>query len=135
MMTTTTTTLNYLSLEDNYAAYRPVGKFTLDETIDMIDGSIAYCRRKKIGALLVDITRVTGFPPPSTVERFHFATKLADTAGGKVTVSFITPPELIDPDRIAVTMANNRGMQTNVFTAESEAIRWLITACGISDKH
>ena len=33
--------------------------------------------------------------------------------------------ELIDPDRIGVVMAQNRGVSRNVFTNEAHAIAWL----------
>lgn len=83
--------------------------------------------REGIGALLVDITGMTGFPPPSTTERFVFATRWAATAGGKVIASFLSRPELIDPEKIGMTMANNRGLRANVFTEEFDAVAWLLS--------
>jgi len=120
----------FLALEGNYASYRPRGRFTFDETVAMIDQALVFCRDNGIQNLLVDITGVTGFPPPTTIQRFTFATKWANTAAGKVTLSMLAPPEMIDPDRIGVTMANNRGLQSNVFTAEPEAVGWLRRAGG-----
>jgi len=86
---------------------------------------LAYCRDNKIRRLLVDITGMTGFPPPSTLQRFFFGSKWAETAGGKVALSVVAPAEMIDPEKIGVTVATNRGLQTDVFTAESDAVDWL----------
>jgi len=119
----------YLSLEDHYAACHPRGRFTFDQTVAMIDEAIAYCRDNGVRGLLVDVTGVTGFLPPSTAERFAFASRWAATANGKVVVSIIAPPEMVDPDKIGVMVATNRGLRSDVFTAESEAIAWLLDAC------
>ncbi len=115
----------FLSIEERHAAFRPVGEYSFDATVKMIDAAIEYCRANAIRALLVDITRVTGFPPPSTAERFQFATQWSATAGGRLTIAMIAPPEMIDPDKIGVTMANNRGLKSEVFTNEQDAVRWL----------
>ncbi|MGE3467221.1 MAG: hypothetical protein AB7J13_09835 [Pyrinomonadaceae bacterium] len=115
----------FLSIEESHAVYRPVGEYSFDATVEMIDAAIAYCRASSIRALLVDITQVTGFPPPSTAERFHFVTQWSATAGGRLTIAMIAPPEMIDPEKIGVTMAKNRGLKSEVFTNEQDAVRWL----------
>ena len=120
----------FLSLEDDHAAYRLLGEYSFDATVDMIDEAIAYCKANDIRGLLVDITGVIGFPPPSMMQRFQFATQWSATAAGRVCLCVIAPPEMIDDDRIGVTMATNRGLQSAVFTDESEAIQWLRSVCG-----
>ena len=116
----------FLQVLDKYAAYRPVSEVQYDDAVDLIDAVIEYCRQKGIGKLFVDITQLTGFPPPSTVERFSFAKKWAETAGGALVMSMLAPTEMIDPDRIGITMAGNRGLVSNVSDNESEAIKWLL---------
>src|SRR5688500_504184 len=118
-----------LSIEkDGYATYRPRGRYTFDQTVGMIDKALVYCRDSGIRGLLVNISEVTGFPPPTTIQRLDFASKWADTAGGKVALSLIARPELIDPDKIGVTMARNRGLFSDVFSSDSEpeAIEWIL---------
>lgn len=115
----------FFSLRDGYAHYCLAGEHTFESTVAKIDESIRWCRDNMIDRLLVDIRELTGFPPPTTVQRFEFATRWAATASGHVAVSFIAPPVLIDPDKIGMTMANNRGMQAAVFTEEADAIAWL----------
>ncbi|MGB2751940.1 MAG: hypothetical protein WBC19_07765 [Pyrinomonadaceae bacterium] len=117
----------YLSNGEHYASYHPVGEMTLADCVSMIDGAIRYCRDNGIGSLLVNITGVSGFPPPSTTDRFLFTKHWAETAAGKLAVAMVAPPEMIDLDKIGVTMAGNRGLRSDVFTLESDAIEWLLS--------
>ena len=118
-----------MTLEASYAAYRPSGEFDFDTTVKLIDDALAYCRDNGIACLLADITSVTGFPPPSMAQRFQFATQWSATAAGRVALAMIAPPDMIDKDRIGVTMLNNRGMRSEVFTSEPDAMHWLGTVC------
>ena len=121
--------LKYLLLEGNYAVYRSLGECTFDSAVQMIDEALAYCKANDIRGLLVDVTGVTGVPPPSISQRFQFATQWALTAGGRVFLSMVAPAELIDSDHIGVTMANNRGLRSEVFSSEPEARKWLQGVC------
>ena len=122
--------LKFLSVTDQFAAYRPVADVSFGDAVDLIDSAIRYCHRNGIDKLLVNITLLTGFPAPTTAERFMFAKKWAATADGNVVLSMVAPPEMIDPHRIGVTMGANRGLSSNVFADESEAIRWLMSQTG-----
>lgn len=115
------------SLEDGYGCFQPAGEFTLDEITRRIDRVIAYCRHNKIPALIANITQVTGFPPPTLTERFHFISHWAFTAAGKVAVCVIAPPEMVLADKFGVVIAGNRGMKGDVFTDHDEAVTWIKT--------
>jgi len=128
-MATTIQPPKFFSLRDNYALFRPVAELTLDETVELIDNAVFYCRENEITGLLVDVTEVTGFPSPSVSERFWFISKWAETAGGKVAISMVARAEMITPDKIGITIATNRGLRSDVFTDEAEAIKWLQTEC------
>lgn len=119
----------YFSIEAGYAAFRPKGQFTFKQAVRAVDEAVAFCRDNDIRGLLVDITGMTGFPSPTTSERFQFATKWASTAGGTVILSMVAPPEMIDYEKIGITVATNRGLTAEVFTAEADAISWLVRAC------
>ena len=116
------------TLEEDHAVYRPQGDYTFDETVEIVDKALAYCRENEIRRLLVNIREVTGFPPPTTLERFAFATKWAATAGPYVRMSMVCRRELIDSEKIGVTMALNRGLRCEVFIAEPEARSWLLAS-------
>ena len=40
-------------------------------------------------------------------------------------VAIVAPPEMIDPEKIGVTVATNIGFVSEVFTSEEEALTWL----------
>jgi hypothetical protein len=115
----------HFSFLDNFAHYFPTGEHSLEQTVEMIDGAIRYCRENKVGGLLVDISGVTGFPSPTLTDRFWFITKWAESSDGRVVLAIVTREEMIDPDRMGITIANNRGLQCEVFTSKVSAFEWL----------
>ena len=118
-----------LTVCEAYARYAPVAELSLNQTIDLIDDAIRYCRENEVPGLLVDITRVTGFPSPSITDRFWFIRKWAETAGGKVVLAMVAPSHMVMPDKIGITFALNRGLRSDVFTDADEALRWLRIQC------
>ncbi|HEV8592589.1 MAG TPA: hypothetical protein VGQ55_10835 [Pyrinomonadaceae bacterium] len=119
----------HLSLETSYAVYRPTAEVTLAEAVEMIDRAISYCRDNEIAGLLLDITALSGFGSPSVFDRFSFVRQWAETGAGHVAVSMVAPAAMIDSDKIGITIAMNRGLESDVFTSESEAIEWLRERC------
>jgi hypothetical protein len=73
----------------------------------------------------VDTTALTGFPAPDTFQRFLAAVGWAESAGGRLRLSMVARAEMIDPAKFGVTVAANRGLVSNVFTTEAEALAWL----------
>lgn len=115
----------FFTMCDGYGHYCLAGKYAFADAVVKVDDVIAWCRENGHARLLVDIRELTGFPPPNTIQRFEFATRWAESAAGRVAISFLAPPGLIDTDKIGITMANNRGLRSDVFTDEADAIAWL----------
>lgn len=115
----------FLTIEDGIACYRPVGDYSLDAAATLINDALAYCRENEIRRLFVDTHSMRGFSNPSTVDRYMFIEKWAATAAGRVILSMASPADRVDPDKIGVTMARNRGLQSNSFVDPKEAIAWL----------
>ena len=115
----------HLTIGEDHASYRPRGTFTFEQVVDCIDEAIEYCRTQRIGKLLVNILDVKGVSPPTTAQRFSFAATWAKTAAGKVDLAMVAPEHLIDREKIGVMMARNRGLETDVFTNEEDARKWL----------
>ena len=111
---------------DGYAAFRPTGRVSFDEAVITIADALSYAMSQRVNRLLVDTTGLTGFPSPSVWERFWMASEWAAVAHSAVRLAVVARPELIDPDRFGVTVARNRGLFANVFSAEPEAIEWLL---------
>ena len=116
----------YFQLSTDYACYRPVGKVNFAQVIDLCSNAVSFARLHDIKCLLVDTTQLTGFGPPSTVERFEFADQCATAAEGKAKVAFLARAENIDPNGFGLAVARNRGFWTGIFASESDALQWLL---------
>lgn len=116
----------YFSLEDDFARYVPEGDASLETAVEMIGRMIEYARANSIAGVLVDVTKLSGFPHPSVVDRYWFVREWSTRAGGRVVLAMVQRPEMIDADQIGVTMASNAGLTANVFENEDDARAWLI---------
>jgi hypothetical protein len=116
----------FLTFTDGYACYRPVKRTTFNEAVEMACAAITYARDNRIDRLLVDATQLTGFPPPSTFDRFELACKIAEIRPLTVKIAVVALPEYIDPQKFGVTVASNRGVRTDVFTTRDTALAWLM---------
>lgn len=114
-----------LTLQDNFARLTVTGEMRLEAAVDIISEAILFCRGNDIEGLLVDARELYGFSQPSVVDRYWFARKWATESAGKVVVSFIQRPEMIDPEKIGTTISANAGLTANVFETEDDAIDWL----------
>ena len=121
----------FVSLQEKYAVCRPVGEMTLERAVTAVDDALHYCFRNKIRGLLVNVSGTSGFPSPSLTDRFWYVTKWAETARGRVVLSMVAPPFMVLPDKMGVTFASNRGLQSDVFFDENEAVEWLCSVCKI----
>ena len=105
--------------------YRPVAQVTFEQAIEMVAGAMRYAREHGLVDLLANTNALTGFPQPSTFARYSLAVKWAEAAGGALRVALVTRAEIIDPQKIGVLMAQNRGVNGDVFTNETDALAWL----------
>lgn len=110
---------------DGYACFRPSGQVTFNEAVAVIAEAISQAVGQDIKRLLVNTTELRGFPHPTTSERYFMAERWAAVSSG-LRLAVVARPEIIDPPRFGVTVARNRGLFTNVFTSEAEAIEWLV---------
>ena len=71
------------------AYFRPAGKLTLEEAVELVDETIAYARSQRIPKLLFNARGLTGFRSPSLPERYFAARRFADTSQSQM-------PEVIE---------------------------------------
>ncbi len=116
---------DHFKVEAGRAFFRPAGRMTLEEAINLVDGAIAHVRTLGITRLLVNGLRVTGFPSPSLTERYFMVEKWTRTANGAVRLSMVIRPEMLDPQKFGVTVAVNRRLVADVFVTEASAVAWL----------
>jgi hypothetical protein len=117
----------YMEIAEGYARFRPEGHVSLQEAVALIGDAIAFAHDQKVRKLLVDTTRLTGFPPPTIADRYWIAQNWAQRAKGQVIVSMVVPPEVMDPEKFEVTAATNAGQRAEVFASEAEALNWLLS--------
>ena len=113
------------AVEKGRGLYRPVGIVSFDEAVALVCAAIEAARRNQVRELLVDTTALTGFPPPKTFSRFLAVVAWANEARGGVRLAIVARAEMIDPNKLGVTIAANRGLESNIFTTEAEARVWL----------
>ena len=112
------------------AFYRPEGIVTFERAVEMVAEGMALARSLGLADILVNTAGLSGFAPPSIFARHALALKWAEAAGSGLHVALVARPELIDPEKIGVLMAQNRGVSGDVFTSEVAALTWLDSRSG-----
>ena len=127
------TTLANFEQVGKRAIYRPVGSVTFERAIEMVAEAIRGARTLGLVDVLVNTNGLTGFASPSIFARHALAVKWAEAVGGSgLHVAIVARAELIDPEKIGVLMAQNRGVSGDVFTTEAAALAWLDSRTGAS---
>lgn len=105
--------------------YRPIAVVTFEQAVEMVAAAIEQACELALVDLLVSVHRLSGFAVPSTFGRYAFAVRWAEASRGTLRVAFVARPELIDHEKIGMVMAQNRGLDSEVFSQEADAVRWL----------
>lgn len=105
--------------------YRPVAQVALERAVEMVTVVLVHARVHGIKELFINGHGLTGFDTPTLSERFFLAEKWAAAAGGAVRAALAVHAHMIDPERFGMTVANNRGLVSDVFDNEADAIAWL----------
>jgi hypothetical protein len=111
---------------DRRGYYRPVGDVTFEKAITLVADAMLYAREHGMTELLANVCGLKAAHAGVTIfDRHAMVVRWADCAGTALRVVLVARPEMIDPDKIGVLMAQNRGVSGEVFTNEAEAIAWL----------
>jgi hypothetical protein len=110
--------------------YRPNGTVTFERAVDLVAEAMRFARSLGLNDLLVNTTGFTGFQSPSIFARHALAVKWAENGGPALIVAIVARPEFIDPEKIGVLMAQNRGATGDVFSTEAAALAWLDARSG-----
>jgi hypothetical protein len=117
--------VEHFETRDGFAIFRPVGRVSVGEAIERVTAALNSARQQGIQKIIVVTSGLTGFPSPSLGTRYFFVHEWARAAQGRVIVAIVARPEMIDPKKFGVAVANSAGMTTDVFTTEDEAVAWL----------
>jgi hypothetical protein len=105
--------------------YRPQGTVTFEQGVEWVAQAISYARQLGLVDLVANTTGLNGFASPSTIARYSLAVRWAEAVAGALRVAVVSRPEFIDPQKIGVLMAQNRGLNGDVFSTELAALAWL----------
>ncbi|HEY1458791.1 MAG TPA: hypothetical protein VGH59_01900 [Casimicrobiaceae bacterium] len=116
----------YLDLVDSHGHYHPQGEVSLTEGVELVTQAIVFCRDSRIPRLLVDLTLLTGYAAPTLDDRYWMAQDWAAAAKGTLVLALVAHAEQIHPGKFGVTVANDAGLKSDVFTSPAEALQWLL---------
>jgi len=105
--------------------YRPSARVSFEQAVEMVASAMRHARALELIDLVVNTKGLVGFGRPSIFARHSLAVEWARSAGATLRVAMVARPEVIDPQKIGVLMAQNRGVRGDVFTNEAEALAWL----------
>lgn len=105
--------------------YRPSGNVSFERAVEMVAQALLQARELGLADIMVNTTALTGFASPSIFARHALALRWLEASGSGLHVAVVARPEFIDPEKIGVLMAQNRGGSGDVFTTEAEALAWL----------
>jgi len=107
------------------AYYRPVAQVTFEQALDLMAVALKKARELGLVDIVVNTFGLTGIQQPTVFGRYSLATKVVECAGSSLRVAFVSPQDLIDPQKIGRLMMQNRGVDVDVFPNEPEALAWL----------
>src|SRR5262249_40441058 len=107
-----------------YLAARFIGMGAPGEASEQFESIAEHCTRTKNDKLLID---TTGYDvKASVIDRFFFGTSSQVFAVHRIKVALVCRPEQIDPKKIGVLVAQNRGVSVDSFTDLCAAEEWLL---------
>ena len=106
------------------AFYRPVLSASFQEALGLCMTAIRWARDCNCTDMLVNVHGILGIDNLTTFMRYEVAVAWSQAAGS-LRVALVVPENLMDPQKFAMLMAHNRGVNGDVFTSEAEALRWL----------
>jgi ribosomal-protein-alanine N-acetyltransferase len=116
----------FLTPGPDFTAYRPTVGGPLPEVFARLAAALSWARGAGVTRFLVDARRIPGIESLNTFERFELGERAAAAAGPGMTVAFVAPAHLLDPGRLGVMVASNRGVRSSAFTDEVAALEWLV---------
>lgn len=119
-------TFESLEVQNGLCTYRPRGKYSLVDAVDLVSRAIRYCRDQSANLLLVDVRGLVDLPIPTLVDRFLMVEDWAQQAEGTVIVAMVAPSEYIHPRKFGVKVALDFGLICDVYTSEEDALKWLL---------
>ena len=113
-----------LDAVDGRGVYRPVGRVSAGQAADMITAALDLARSGGLHAVLIDITRMSGFEVPGPAFRRWAVRRWAGASDG-IRVAMIARREHICPEKVGLLVAAEEEMRAHITASEADAIAWL----------
>ena len=110
------------AVDAGYLRITAQGTHALPRSIGLIEWTAAESLRQNAARVLLDCRGIEG--QLSTMDRYELGVAISSIP---VKVAIILRQAMMDPDRFGEIVARNRGANARVFTAEDEAIEWLLS--------
>jgi len=107
-----------------YLAARFIGVGEVEEVLRQFELITEHCNGAKNNKLLIDTTGVEA--EISDMERFRLAEIMEIFARYGIKVVLVCRPEQIHPKRLALMLAQKRGVNVEIFTDSQDAEEWLL---------
>ena len=117
--------MNDLEVAGKRAFFHPHGTMGFEQGAEMVARAMKQARASGADDLVVNLLDLTGYEPLRIFERYEMATRWVESAGASMRVAWVMRPELIDPQKIGIVIAQNRGASGDVFATEAQALTWL----------
>jgi hypothetical protein len=117
--------LPHFELVGDHAEYRPAGSVAQSQMVQLVASALEFARAQHIRKLLVVTSGLTGFSPPTIVDRYYIIHEWAKASGHTVCTAIVARPEMIDVGKFGITVAGNSGFIADIFSSEDEALAWL----------
>jgi len=116
---------DHIEIVEDRVVFRLTGTVSIDRAMEMVTAAIDYACSHRIRNLMVNASNLTGFKPPSVIDRYFFVHDFARAAAGVVRLALVIGPEMIDARKFGSTVAANVGFVADIFTTEEDALIWL----------
>src|SRR5205809_324983 len=88
--------------------YRPVAVVTFDQAVTMCADAMQHARALNLTDLVLNTMGLNGFAPPDIFARYEMVNRWVSSAGASLSVAVVARPEIVDPQKIGLLMAQNR---------------------------
>jgi hypothetical protein len=115
-----------VSVKTDFVEIRCRGSFAVDDFLSTVADAFRIARKECRVAVLMDITELAG--EPSTMERFEVGAGVAHIQLGlasDVALAVVGKEPMVDPHRLAETVALNRHAWGKVFDDYGAAVAWI----------
>jgi hypothetical protein len=119
-----------VTVHEAYVEFACAGLFSRAEAFRVNNEAFARAAAESRRNILIDARRVVG-RLPTILDRYEIGVNVARSYLDqlpRIRLALLGHEPMIHPERFGEIVARNRGADARVFTDETEAIRWLLSA-------